>query len=82
MIYLFGFSRSFSVCAQGACYTLPGLVAEIRDGISEEKVPVEFSKHPLPMIRAAPENSFNRQDEVGGTTLMRQRELCVSLQSC
>jgi hypothetical protein len=68
-----------SECAQVARYTLLQLVAEINDGISAEKVSVEISKRSRPMVKAALEFYFNRQDETCGTTSMHQRELFVSL---
>jgi hypothetical protein len=70
-----------SECAQVARYTLLELAAEINDGISEEKVSVEISKRPRPMVKAALEFYFNRQDETCATTSMHQRELFVSLLS-
>ena len=68
-----------SECAQVARYTLLELAAEINDGISEEKLSVEISKRPKSMVKAALEYYFNRQDEAGGVTSRRQRELFVSL---
>ena len=70
-----------SECTQVARYTLLQLAAEINDGISEEKVSVEISKRPRPMVKAALEFYFNRQDEACATTSMHQRELFVSLLS-
>ena len=70
-----------SECAQVARYTLLQLAAEINDGISEEKVSVEISKRPRPMVKASLEFYFNRQDEACATTSMHQRELFVSLLS-
>ncbi len=70
-----------SECAQVARYTLLELAAEINDGISAEKVSVEISKRPRPMVKAALEFYFNRQDEACATTSMHQRELFVFLLS-
>ncbi len=70
-----------SECAQVARYTLLQLAAEINDGISAEKVSVEISKRPRPMVKAALELYFNRQDEACATTSMHQCELFVSLLS-
>ena len=68
-----------SECAQVARYTLLELAAEISDGISEEKVSVEISKRSKPMIKAALEYYFDRQDNACGTSSMHQRELFISL---
>ena len=68
-----------SECAQLARYTLTELAAEIDAGISADNILVEISKRPKPMIKAALEYYFNRQDDACGTTSLHQRELFVSL---
>lgn len=68
-----------SECAQLARYTLMELAAEIDAGISADNISVEISKRPKPMIKAALEYYFNRQDDACGTTSLHQRELFVSL---
>ena len=68
-----------SECTQVARYTLLELAAEISDGISEEKVSVEISKRPKPIVMAALEYYFDRQDEACSSTSTHQRELFVRL---
>ena len=73
------YPRGGSECAQLARYTLMELAAEIDAGISADNISVEISKRPKPMIKAALEYYFNRQDDACGTTSLHQRELFVSL---